>query len=544
MAVKPNINPAVDSFDDVADTVNVMLKAIGDHGVVNSFEIVTLGTYTDFNVIEVEGYIANWEATPAGPLGRTVFHKTGVITPGSAGTGTPFEWYDAIGNQFVISTDQTLNPFMVGAVGDNIADDSAAFALIESSSFNDIELPEGFTFNITSGPLLKSYYGKGLINRNATIYNFDYFGPDKELKAQDLNVAGNAVIDGDLTVNGTTTTIDTENLVIEDNIITVNNGEVGAGVTAVTAGIEIDRGSLDNAQLVFDESDDRWKVSTDAGATLQTLATSAEAIAGAVLDRFINGFWVNATTSVDVRIVTRGACSDSTGTVMMSKNTSSNVFIQTNGTWTDSPTGGGGMPSALTVAANTWYRVFVITDDGTNLRYGLDTSATAANLMADATGYNYYRRIGWVRTNGSSALLATEFFPGSNFTEYRDVRLPDVDEGLGQVITSTVGGSTTITLTSPPLTTAHTFALIDATADSAYTVYVEFWGAGGSSTDRATGKSFSLHAGRFNTAWIFSNSSVLLLNLSTTSSVNARKSNSASTVLLGVRGWTDERINP
>jgi len=67
------------------------------------------------------------------------------------------------------------------------------------------------------------------------------------------------IVDGNLTVNGTTTSIDTTNLVIEDNTILLNKNEVGAGVTAGSAGIEIERGSLSNAKLYWDESDDTWK---------------------------------------------------------------------------------------------------------------------------------------------------------------------------------------------------------------------------------------------------------------------------------------------
>lgn len=65
--------------------------------------------------------------------------------------------------------------------------------------------------------------------------------------------SGNVVVTGDLTVRGVTTTIESIDLVIEGNIITLNRGETGAGVTLQTAGIEIDRGSLDNVSILFDE---------------------------------------------------------------------------------------------------------------------------------------------------------------------------------------------------------------------------------------------------------------------------------------------------
>jgi hypothetical protein len=66
------------------------------------------------------------------------------------------------------------------------------------------------------------------------------------------------VITGDLTVQGTTTSVETTNTTITDNIITLNNGESGAGVTSGSSGIEIDRGSSADVSFVFDETGDKW----------------------------------------------------------------------------------------------------------------------------------------------------------------------------------------------------------------------------------------------------------------------------------------------
>jgi hypothetical protein len=65
---------------------------------------------------------------------------------------------------------------------------------------------------------------------------------------------GEVRITGDLIVEGETTTVNTTNLDIEDNIIVLNKGETGAGVGEGTSGIQIDRGTLDDAQIIFDEN--------------------------------------------------------------------------------------------------------------------------------------------------------------------------------------------------------------------------------------------------------------------------------------------------
>ena len=67
---------------------------------------------------------------------------------------------------------------------------------------------------------------------------------------------GTVVVTGDLEVRGTTTTVESTVTTIADNILTLNEGETGAGIRPsfdYKAGIEIDRGSLPTARLVFDE---------------------------------------------------------------------------------------------------------------------------------------------------------------------------------------------------------------------------------------------------------------------------------------------------
>lgn len=105
---------------------------------------------------------------------------------------------------------------------------------------------------------------------------------DYRLKVKDLgtitldvgNAPGKVVITGDLQVLGDTTTVDTTNLTIEDNIILLNKGETGAGVTEVTSGLEIDRGSLANSQLLWDESIDKFTTQLDTGTLVGVKADS------------------------------------------------------------------------------------------------------------------------------------------------------------------------------------------------------------------------------------------------------------------------------
>jgi hypothetical protein len=87
-----------------------------------------------------------------------------------------------------------------------------------------------------------------------------------DIQANNATLAGDVTIAGNLTVQGTTTSVNSTNLEIEDNVITVNKGETGAGVSAVTAGIEVDRGTAPDgfARLVWDEITSQWRVGTNA----------------------------------------------------------------------------------------------------------------------------------------------------------------------------------------------------------------------------------------------------------------------------------------
>mgnify|MGYP003134532162 CR=1 FL=1 len=75
-----------------------------------------------------------------------------------------------------------------------------------------------------------------------------------------VSVSNDLTVSGNFTVSGTTTTVDTTNLNITDNILTLNDGETGAGVTLGTAGIDIDRGTATNSTFLYDESTDTWLI--------------------------------------------------------------------------------------------------------------------------------------------------------------------------------------------------------------------------------------------------------------------------------------------
>jgi len=80
-----------------------------------------------------------------------------------------------------------------------------------------------------------------------------------------LTTTGNVIIGGNLTVQGTTTTVDSNTVNIGDSIITLNSDETGT--PSQNGGIEIERGTSSNVTFVWDETNDQWTTSA------QTLKT-------------------------------------------------------------------------------------------------------------------------------------------------------------------------------------------------------------------------------------------------------------------------------
>jgi hypothetical protein len=73
------------------------------------------------------------------------------------------------------------------------------------------------------------------------------------------------IITGNLNIRGNTTVINSNIQTITDNILTLNSGETGNGVSTLgtTSGIEIDRGIAPggNVQIIWNEVTSTWQVS-------------------------------------------------------------------------------------------------------------------------------------------------------------------------------------------------------------------------------------------------------------------------------------------
>jgi len=100
-------------------------------------------------------------------------------------------------------------------------------------------------------------------------------------------------INGDLVVIGTSTSIESTDTDITDNIITLNKGEVGSNVTLGTSGISIDRGSSDSANWLYNDPDQYWSAEIN-GSLINIRAADPVANSDVVTLGFITGGGVSA----------------------------------------------------------------------------------------------------------------------------------------------------------------------------------------------------------------------------------------------------------
>jgi hypothetical protein len=85
-------------------------------------------------------------------------------------------------------------------------------------------------------------------------------------------LAGDITIGGDLIVQGATVTVESNTVTIGDNIIVLNADE--AGTPSLDSGIEVERGTSTNVQLLWNETTDKWQFTND-GATYVDMGTAS-----------------------------------------------------------------------------------------------------------------------------------------------------------------------------------------------------------------------------------------------------------------------------
>lgn len=125
-----------------------------------------------------------------------------------------------------------------------------------------------------------------------------------------VTIDDNLVVSGDLTVSGTTTSVNTETINLADNIITLNSNATGSPTE--NAGIEVERGDSTNVALRWNETDDTWEATRD-GATYKALLLDGDSISANEITGFqedvedVVGGFVSGSNSLSVTYTDNGA---------------------------------------------------------------------------------------------------------------------------------------------------------------------------------------------------------------------------------------------
>ena len=123
----------------------------------------------------------------------------------------------------------------------------------------DTRLSEKDTDDLSEGSNL--YYTDGRVDSHLSggtgvTYNAGEISIGQAV-ATDSNVTfANLTLSGNLTVSGSTTTVNSNEVNIGDAIILLNSDETGT--PSQNAGIEVERGTADNKSFIWDETNDTW----------------------------------------------------------------------------------------------------------------------------------------------------------------------------------------------------------------------------------------------------------------------------------------------
>jgi len=102
-------------------------------------------------------------------------------------------------------------------------------------------------------------------------------------------VTGDVSITGNLTVAGVTTYVNTQTVLIADNILTLNAAVNQSGSPISDAGIEVDRGNEANVYILWNETTNKWTFTED--------GTNYDTLGGSSASSYANSAFIHANSA-------------------------------------------------------------------------------------------------------------------------------------------------------------------------------------------------------------------------------------------------------
>jgi len=246
-----------------------------------------------------------------------------------------------------------------------------------------------------------------------------------------VTTSGTLTVGGNLTVNGTTTTIDSATLTVEDPMIQLAKNNSGGAANAFDQGLFFNRGSLDNVSFLWDESADEFVAAV-------TASEDGTTAGNVTLDSYA-GLRVGVLKGSELQTGTIKAA-DGTASSTIANSTgvhtiASSVLTTTdiNGGTIDGATIGGATPGAIT---------------------GTTITSTGNVVFGDATGDS-------VTITGNSVVLSNTPTVTGTWANLGTVTTADINGGT--IDGTAIGGSSAST---GSFTTIDSSQGIDIAADS------------------------------------------------------------------------------
>ena len=271
------VKTKLDAETVISGSSQVVLQSGDKTGFTGATSITTLGTVTAGNVTSIlpTGVVSG--SDQVNQLASDVNNNTITVTAGAGLDG---------GGSFTLN--QNSDETITLTVSDSVISGSSQVDHDATTNFVTNEHIDHSSVSIGSG---KGLTGGGTItvSRSLTLdtgSNHFNNGVKTKLDAEgvlsgsshsgDQTFDDNVIVTGNLTVSGTTTSVNSNTVNIGDNIIVLNSDE--SGTPSQDGGIEIERGTSTNVRFQFKESTDRWQFSND-GSTYFNLPTSTADIA-------------------------------------------------------------------------------------------------------------------------------------------------------------------------------------------------------------------------------------------------------------------------
>jgi hypothetical protein len=198
----------------------------------------------------------------------------------------------------------------------------------------------------------------------ANVVYANTFSANTRITTPSLQVTGDTTITGNLTVTGVTTYANTTTVNLGDNIITLNADIPQASAPSENAGIEVDRGSSANVQLIWNESTDKWTFTND--------GTNYSNIGSAAAESYANSAYLHANAAF------AAANTGGSGTDSWVRNVANSAYDQANtatvlaqAAFDQANTGGGGGTS-----------IGITDDNSTNANYYITFTDTTSGTLS------------------------------------------------------------------------------------------------------------------------------------------------------------------